>query len=70
MLNGVMEHWSSGILAIKNGTPQAEYFPPCIIQIKSDLIPPDPILQHSITPTCPAEIMPRRDEGGYSMAII
>jgi hypothetical protein len=68
--HGVMEWWSNGILAIKSGPPQADYLPPCTIHIKTDLIPPNPIPQHSITPTCPAEVTPRRDEGGYSVAFI
>ena len=45
-------------------------FPPSTIHIKTELNPPTPIRQHSITPTCPAEVTPRRDEGGYAMAYI
>ena len=28
------------------------------------------IFQHSIIPTCPAEVTPRRDEGGYPITLI
>jgi hypothetical protein len=48
--HGVMECWSNGILTLKSGPPQADYFPSYAIHIKTVLIPPNPILQHSTTP--------------------
>jgi hypothetical protein len=46
------------------------YVLPSTTHIKTDLIPPNPILHHSITPAYPAFVTPRRDEGGYPMAFI
>jgi hypothetical protein len=59
-----MEYWAS------KADDGLFFFQPGTIHIKTDLIPPKPVLQHSIIATCPAEVTPRSDEGGYSMAFI
>jgi hypothetical protein len=59
-----MEWWSNGVLKIKKRMMVYSYVPPPIIHLKKDLILPNPILQHSFTPACHAEVAPLHDEGG------
>jgi hypothetical protein len=39
--HGIMEYCKNGILGIKSGPPQVDYFWLCAIHIKTDLIPPN-----------------------------
>jgi hypothetical protein len=62
-----MEWWSNGILNTAGQKPMMVqfYFPPCTIDIKTDLIPPNPILQDSIIPL-PLGIHLRRSQAALT----
>jgi len=60
---GMMEKWNIEFCGSKAGVGLILLFDLCHSN-KIDIIPPNPLFQHSSVPTCPAEVTPRRDEGG------